>query len=98
MILYLTGHVKARGLVVRLRHRSVVERFVERFLVDAGLTGDLPQRAARGGGFRDDLGRLVVADVRVERCRGGERELGVALARLAVGLDAVDALLGEEAR
>ena len=82
---------------VRLRHRPVVERLVERLLVDAGFAGDLPQRPAGRGGFLDDLGRLVVADVRVERCRGRERELGVVLAGLSVRLDPVDALLGEEA-
>jgi hypothetical protein len=38
----------ARGAsrVVRLRHRAVVERSVERLLVDAGLAGDLAQGAA----------------------------------------------------
>ena len=78
--------------------RVMEPRFVERFLVDTGFAGDLPQRAARRGSYLDDLGRLVVADVRVERGRGGKRELRVALAGLSVGLDAVDALFGESAR
>ena len=44
----------------------------------------------------DDLRRLVVADERVERGGDGERALGGGLAALEVGLDAVDALLGEQ--
>src|SRR5689334_14442042 len=83
-------------LVVRLRHLAVVERFVERGLVHAGVARDLAQRPARAGGLLDDLSGLVVADVGVERGRGGERQLGVALAVLAVGLDPVDALLREQ--
>ena len=50
------------------------------------------------GGLLHDLARAVVADVRVERGRGRERQLGVALGVLALRLDAVDALLGEEPR
>ena len=46
----------------------------------------------------DDLARPVVADVRVERCRRRERQLGVALALLAICLDPAHALVGEEAR
>ena len=38
----------------------------------------------------------VVADVRVERGRDGERHLGVVLVLLPVGLDPLDAALGEE--
>src|SRR5207237_6870068 len=90
-----------RGLtlrVVRLRHLAVVERLVEGLLVDAGLAGHLAERTARARGLLDDLGRLVVADVRVQRRRSGERQLRVALAGLAVGLDPLDAALGEEAR
>ena len=40
----------------------------------------------------DDLGRPVVADVGVERRRGGQGRLGVALRRLLVGLDPLHAL------
>src|SRR6188472_2480775 len=80
----------------RLRHLAVVERLVQDGLLDALLPRDLAQRAAGGGRFLDDLRSPVVADVRVERGRGRERQLGVALAVLAVRLDPVDALLGEE--
>src|SRR5262245_5484489 len=85
----------AAELVVRFGHRSVVERAVEHGLLDAGLAGDLAQRAARCGRFPHDLGSLVVADVGVERSSRRERQLGVALALLAVRLDPVDALLRE---
>ena len=85
-------------LAVRLRHRAVVERLVEHVVVDARLARDLAQRPARPRRLLDDLARLVVADVRVERRRGRERQLGVALALLAVRLDPVDALLGEQPR
>src|SRR4029077_5446085 len=85
------------GGAVRLGHLAVVERLVERGLVGSRGPRALADRAARAGGFLDDLGRLVVPDVGVERGRRGEGQLGVALAGLAVGLDPVDALLGEEA-
>ena len=81
---------------MRLGHRAVVERLVEHRVLDARLAGDLAQRAARRGGVLDDLARLVVADVRVERGRGREGQLRVVLAVLAVRLDPVDALLGEQ--
>src|SRR5581483_4032824 len=88
---------RERRLPVRAGHRAVVERLVERRLVDALLARHLAQRAAGGGGLLDDLGGAVVADVGVERGRGRQRQLGVALALLAVRLDPVDALLREEA-
>src|SRR2546430_6939234 len=69
-------------LRVRPRHPAVVERLVEGLLVDAGLARDLTERTARARRFLDDLGRLVVADVRVERRRRRERQLRVALAPL----------------
>ena len=84
---------------VRLRSRrdlAQVERLVERLLVDAVLARGVAQRAAARRGRLDDLRRLVVADERVERGRDGERALGGALAALEVGLDAVDALLGQQ--
>ena len=87
----------SRDLPVRLRHLAVVERLVEDVVGDALGPRDLAQRPARGRRLLDDLGRLVVADERVERGRRGERQLGVALALLAVRLDAGDALLVEEA-
>jgi hypothetical protein len=62
------------------------------------LAGDLAQRAAAGRGLLDDLRRAVVADERVQRGRDGERALGGGLEAGRVGLDAVDALLGEELR
>src|SRR6266516_142453 len=37
--------------VVRLRQLAIVERLVERLLVDAGLAGDLAQRPARARGL-----------------------------------------------
>src|SRR5262252_8650120 len=83
---------------VRLRHLAVVERLVEGLLVDALIACDLAQRAARRRRFLDDLSSLVVADVRVERGGGGERQLRVVLALLAVRLDPVDALLREKPR
>ena len=76
----------------------VVERLRQRLLVDALLDGDLAQRPARRRGLLPDLRGAVVADVRVERRGCRQRQLGVLLEPLAVGLDAVDALLGEEAR
>src|SRR5581483_7730552 len=97
------SHKPARGMLpetssggVRLGHRAVVEGLVEDRLLDALLPRDLAQRAPRRGGLLDDLGRRVVADVRVERRRRRERQLGVALAVLAVRREPVDALLGEE--
>src|SRR2546423_4876568 len=85
-------------LPVWLRHRAVVEDLVEHSVVDAFLAGYLAQRAARRRRLLDDLAHLVVADVRIERGRRGQRQLGVPLALLAVGFDAVDALLGEQPR
>src|SRR5437764_11549049 len=83
---------------VRVRHRSVIERLIERLLVDTRFAGDVTQRTAGAGGFLDDLGRLVVADVRVERGRRRERQLGVVLGVLAVCLDSLHALHVQEAR
>ena len=60
------------------------------------LAGDLAQRPAGGGGLLHDGGGLVVADVRVERGGDGEGRLGEAGADLEVGLEAVDALLGQQ--
>src|ERR687897_1575773 len=71
-----------RFSVVRLRHRAVVERLVEDGVLDALLARDLPQGTAARGRLLHDLGRLVVADVRVEGGRGGQRQLGVALVLL----------------
>ncbi len=87
---------KPAPLPVRLGHRVEVERLVEDRLVHAGLARDLAQRAARRRRLLHDLRRLVVADERVERGRRRERALGVLLVPLAVRLDPVDALLGEE--
>jgi hypothetical protein len=56
---------------VRLGHRAVVERAVERRLVHARLACDLAERARGGGRLLDDRAGAVVADVRVER--GGRR-------------------------
>src|ERR671931_1994017 len=64
------SYITRSRLLVRLSHLAVIEGFVERLLVDAGLARDLAQRAAGARRFLDDLGRLVVADVRVERRRG----------------------------
>src|SRR5438132_11569973 len=83
-------------LAVRLRHAAVVERLVEHRLLDALLPRHLAQRAARGRRLLHDLRRTVVADVRVERGRGREGQLRVALAGLAVRLDPVHAFLGED--
>src|SRR6476620_7654925 len=55
---------------VRLRHRAVVERLVERLLIHARLAGDIAQGAPGARRFLDDLRCLVVADVRVQ---GGRR-------------------------
>src|SRR5919197_4751818 len=76
--------VFARLAVVRLRHRPVVEGLVEHVLGDPALACDLAERAAGRGRLLDDLRTCVVADVRVQRGGGGERELGIALALLAV--------------
>src|SRR4051794_22566816 len=73
-----------------------VERLVERLLVDTVLARDLSQRPSALRRVLDDLGRLVVADERVQRGGDRERALGRALAALEVGLDAVDALPGEQ--
>src|SRR5436190_9960812 len=83
---------------VRPGHCPVVERFVEDLLVDAALACDLAERTSRRCRLFDDLGRRVVPDVRIERGCGGQSELRIPLARLAVRLDPVDAFLGEETR
>ncbi len=85
-----------RESAVRTRHLAVIQGLVEHLLVDALLPRDLAERAARSRRFLDDLRGEVVADVRVERGRGGEGQLGVALGLLGVRLDPVDAALGEE--
>src|SRR6266700_1687350 len=84
------------GAEVRLRHRTVIERFVERLLVDARLARDLAQRAAGARSLLDDLRRLVVPDIGVERGRRRERQLRVALGILTVRLDSLNALLVQE--
>src|SRR5215211_8686215 len=78
-------------------HGPVVERLVESALFDPALARDLAERAAGRRRLLDDLGGEVVADEGVESRRGRERQLGIALAVLAIRLDAVDALLGQEA-
>src|SRR4051794_7165604 len=83
---------------VRLGHRAIVQRLVEHRFLDSLLTRNLTQRATASRGLLHDLRRTVISDVRVERRRGRQRQLGVALRVLAVGLDPVDALLGEETR
>src|SRR4029079_6039768 len=75
-----------------------VERLVQRLLVDPVLARDLAQRAAARGGVLDDLGRLVVADVRIQRGRHRERALRGGLQARQVRLDVVDALLGQQRR
>src|SRR5829696_1438986 len=82
--------------VVRLCHCAVVERFVQHVLLDTRLPGHLTQRAPGGSRLLDDLSSLVVADVRIQCSRSGKGELGVALARLSVRLDAFHALLCEK--
>src|SRR5215210_5542749 len=84
-------------LLVGLRHRAIVERLVQRLLVDPRFSGDVAQRSTRRGRRFDDLRGAVVADVGVERGGRGQRQLRIAFARLAVGPDTVDALLREEA-
>src|SRR5262245_11007427 len=84
--------------VVRSGEPVMVQRLVEHRFVDAALAGDLAQRPTRVGGLLDDLRGAVVADVRVERGRGGERVLGVPLEHLLVRLDAAHALAVEEPR
>src|SRR5262245_28679874 len=79
----------ATGSAVWLRHPAVVERLVQRGLVDPRVAGDLAQGAAGARRLLDDLGRLVVPDVRVQRGRGRKRQLRVALVVLTVGLDPV---------
>jgi len=80
MILYLRAPVK-RNLMsfggkcsalvaMGLRHRTVIQRLLERLLIDAGFAGHVTKRAARGSGFLHDLRGLVVANVRVESRRG----------------------------
>ena len=59
---------------------------------------DLADRLARSCvDFLDDLGRDLVADVRVERGADRRRRLRVLLHRSTFGFDAVDALVGEHA-
>src|SRR5262245_61957671 len=82
---------KMKLSAVRLGHLAVVESLVQDGLLDPGVTRDLAQRAAGRRRLLHDLGDLVVADVRIERGRRGERELGIALADLAVRLDSVHA-------
>ena len=83
---------------MRVGHPVVVEGLREGLLVDPLLDRDVAEGAPRLGGLLHDLGSLVVADVGVERGRRREGRLGVAGAVLAVGLDAADQLLVEEAR
>src|SRR3954447_18225111 len=83
---------------VGLRHRPIIERLVEDRVRNALFARHLAEAPPGGARLLDDLARPVVADVRVERRRRRERQLGVALALLPVRLDAVDALLTEQAR
>src|SRR5829696_7704932 len=69
-------------------HRAVVERLVEDRFLDAAIARDLPDGAPGRSGLLHDLARQVVADVRVQRRRCRESQLGVALERLAVRVDA----------
>ena len=62
-------HRRTALAVVRARHLAVVERLVEHVLGDTLLPRDLAQRPARRRRLLDDLARLVVADVRIERGR-----------------------------
>src|SRR3954454_2059519 len=78
------------------RDRAQVERLVERLLVHAVVAGHLAQRAPAPGRVLDDFRRAVIPDERVERRGDGERSLCRALEALAVGLDPVDALGGEQ--
>src|SRR5579862_1260977 len=86
----------SRTRVVRLRHLAVVERLVEHLVGDAVVARDLPQRPAARRGLLDDLRGAVVSDVRVESRGGRQGQLRIALALLAVRLDAADALLVEQ--
>src|ERR1039458_5668173 len=94
--LFSLGWLSSNVLQISLRHLAQVHRLVVRLLVDTLLVGDLTQQATRAGGLLDDLGRLVVADVRIERRGGGQRRLGRAVTALLVGLDPRDTLLGED--
>src|SRR3954467_7120590 len=78
------------------RDLAQVQRLVEGLLVDAVLARDLAQRPAGGRRLLDDVGRAVIADERVQRGGDGQRALGGGLQAGRVGLDAVDALLGEQ--
>ena len=82
--------------VVRLRHPPVVQSLVEHVIGNPALAGDLTQGAPRCSSLLDDLGGGVVADIGVQSGGGRERQLCVALARLAIGLDPVDALPGQQ--
>ena len=85
-------------LAVRTGHPVVVERLARvssSTPVSVATSRRVPPRL---GGLLDDLGSLVVADVRVERGRRRERRLGVARGVLAVGLDAADAAFSSSSR
>src|SRR5262245_2496599 len=94
----LTAGPSAEASAVRPGHPAVVESLVEDGLVHPGLERDLAQRAAGRRGLLHDLARAVVADERVERGRGRECQLRIALALVAIRLDPVDAALGEQPR
>src|SRR5579862_8433761 len=85
----------ASALAVRVGHLAVVQRLVQDIVRNTLLPRDVAQRATAGRSLLDDLARLVVADVGIERGRRRQRQLGVALALLAVRLDAGHTLLVE---
>src|SRR5213076_1003479 len=94
---------RTRGARVRLTDvargdLAHVDRLVERLGVDAVGQRDLAQHPAGLRRLLDDLRRLVVADVWVQRGGDGKRRRRAALRPFAVDLDAVDALLGERRR
>src|SRR5207249_1661402 len=79
-----------------LGHLAQVENLVELLLAHALGPRELPDRLARAYRFLGELGRLVVADHRVER-RGQHRAALHQLRTSVGGLQAFDAALGEVA-
>src|SRR5205807_1555504 len=67
------AYISAGDLQVPLRHLAQVHRLLVGLLVDPHLERDVPERPPGPGGLVDDLGPLVVPDVRVERGGGRER-------------------------
>ena len=70
--------------------RAQVERPVEHVVGNPVLTGHVTQRTTARRGLRDDHRGRVVADRRVQRSGGRQRELGERHATLDVGLDPSD--------